>query len=71
MITQTSNDALAAANEKQPDVLVGPLQKNNVAQVGRLDLPYPVIALNQLDINLHPKNLYHFSLSAEDENTRI
>ena len=61
------NDALAAANEKQPDVIIGPLQKNNVAQVGRLDLPYPVIALNQLDINLHPKNLYHFSLSAEDE----
>ncbi|GAA0220686.1 penicillin-binding protein activator [Marinomonas primoryensis] len=60
-------DALAAANEKQPDVIIGPLQKNNVAQVGRLDLPYPVIALNQLDINLHPKNLYHFSLSAEDE----
>ena len=61
------NDALAAANEKQPDVIIGPLQKNNVAQVGRLNLPYPVIALNQLDINLHPKNLYHFSLSAEDE----
>ncbi|MEP7728961.1 penicillin-binding protein activator [Marinomonas primoryensis] len=61
------NDVLAAANEKQPDVIIGPLQKNNVAQVGRLDLPYPVIALNQLDINLHPKNLYHFSLSAEDE----
>jgi outer membrane PBP1 activator LpoA protein len=61
------SDALAAANEKQPDVIIGPLQKNNVAQVGRLVLPYPVIALNQLDINLHPKNLYHFSLSAEDE----
>jgi len=60
-------DAIAAANEKQPDVLIGPLQKNNVAQVGRLNLPYPVIALNQLDINQHQKNLYHFSLSAEDE----
>jgi outer membrane PBP1 activator LpoA protein len=63
----TINEALAAANEQQPDVIIGPLQKNNVAQVGRLDLPYPVIALNQLDINRHPKNLYHFSLSAEDE----
>lgn len=59
--------ALAAANEQQPDVIIGPLQKNNVAQISRLDLPYPVIALNQLDINLHPKNLYHFSLSPEDE----
>ncbi|WP_421852968.1 penicillin-binding protein activator [Marinomonas sp.] len=63
----TINEAIAAANEKQPDVIIGPLQKNNVAQVSRLDLPYPVIALNQLDINQHPKNLYHFSLSAEDE----
>ncbi|WP_227803907.1 penicillin-binding protein activator [Marinomonas profundi] len=61
------NDALAAANEKQPDVIIGPLQKNNVAQISRLDLPYPVIALNQLDINQHPKNLYHFSLTAEDD----
>ena len=60
-------DALNAANEKQPDVIIGPLQKNNVAQVSRQELPYPVIALNQLDINQHPKNLYHFSLSADDE----
>lgn len=60
-------DAVAAANEQQPDVIIGPLQKNNVAQVGRLHLPYPVIALNQLDINQHTKNLYHFSLNAEDE----
>jgi len=60
-------DALDAANEKQPDIIIGPLQKNNVAQISRLDLPYPVIALNQLDINQHPKNLFHFSLSAEDE----
>ncbi len=61
------NEAIAAANEQQPDVIIGPLQKNNVAQVSHLDLPYPVIALNQLDVNQHPKNLYHFSLSAEDE----
>lgn len=60
-------DAVTAANEQQPDVIIGPLQKNNVAQVGRLNLPYPVIALNQLDINQHAKNLYHFSLNAEDE----
>ena len=63
----TINEALGAANALQPDVIVGPLQKNNVAQISRLDLPYPVIALNQLDINQHPKNLYHFSLSADDE----
>ncbi|MBD5771724.1 penicillin-binding protein activator [Marinomonas sp. SM2066] len=60
-------DALAVANEKQPDVIIGPLQKNNVAQISRLSLPYPVIALNQLDINRHSNQLYHFSLNAEDE----
>lgn len=60
-------DAMTAANERQPDVIIGPLQKNNVAQISRLDLPYPVIALNQLDFNQYAKNLYHFSLSAEDE----
>ncbi|RBP80606.1 outer membrane PBP1 activator LpoA protein [Marinomonas rhizomae] len=64
---ETINDALTAANKLQPDVIIGPLQKSNVAQISRLELPYPVIALNQLDINLHPKNLYHFSLNAEDE----
>lgn len=63
----TIQEALNAANQQQPDVIIGPLQKNNVAQISRLDLPYPVIALNQLDINQHPKNLYHFSLNAEDE----
>jgi outer membrane PBP1 activator LpoA protein len=60
-------EALTAANEKQPDVIIGPLQKNNVAQISRLDLITPVIALNQLDLNLHARNLYHFSLSPEDE----
>ena len=61
------SDALFAANEKQPDVIIGPLQKSNVAQISRLNLPYPVIALNQLDINQTRKQLYHFSLSPEDE----
>ncbi|WP_414681940.1 penicillin-binding protein activator [Marinomonas sp. 2405UD66-6] len=60
-------DALAAANEKLPDIIIGPLQKNNVAQISRLELSTPVIALNQLDLNLHAKNLYHFSLNPEDE----
>ncbi len=59
--------ALDAANEKQPDVIIGPLQKNHVAQLSNLDLPHPVIALNQLDLQQHREQLYHFSLSAEDE----
>ncbi|MEP0074251.1 MAG: penicillin-binding protein activator [Marinomonas sp.] len=60
-------NALAAANEKLPDIIIGPLQKNNVAQISRLELNTPVIALNQLDLNLHANNLYHFSLNPEDE----
>lgn len=60
-------DALAAANEMTPDIIIGPLQKPNVARISRMELPYPVIALNQLDFNKAAKNLFHFSLSAEDE----
>lgn len=60
-------DALNKANEEQPNVIIGPLQKNNVARISQLHLPYPVIALNQLD-NVHPEpNLYHFSLNVEDD----
>lgn len=60
-------EALAVANNFEPDVIIGPLQKNNVAQLNRLDLPYPVIALNQLDFVQNKENLFHFSLNAEDE----
>ncbi|WOD07107.1 penicillin-binding protein activator [Marinomonas sp. GJ51-6] len=48
-------------------LLLATLQKNNVAQISRLELSTPVIALNQLDLNLHANNLYHFSLNPEDE----
>ncbi len=61
------SDALQAANDMTPDIIIGPLQKNNVAQISRLHLPYPVIALNQLDFNKAANNLFHFSLNAEDE----
>lgn len=60
-------EALSAANALQPDIIIGPLQKNNVAQLNRFELPYPVIALNQLDFVQNKENLYHFSLNAEDE----
>lgn len=60
-------DALDYANKSQPDVIIGPLQKSNVAQLSHLNLPYPIIALNQLDITQYSHNLFHFSLSAEDE----
>lgn len=60
-------DALTAANNMAPDIIIGPLEKNNVAKISRTELPYPVITLNQLDVNQAAKNLFHFSLSAEDE----
>ncbi|MCV2403038.1 penicillin-binding protein activator [Marinomonas sp. C2222] len=60
-------DALSAANEKQPDIIIGPLQKSNVATISRQNLTTPVIALNQLD-QLSPNNrLFHLSLNADDE----
>ncbi|GAB3476187.1 hypothetical protein GCM10027340_02590 [Marinomonas epiphytica] len=60
-------DALVAAYQQEPDVIVGPLQKSAVARLSQLALEYPVIALNQLEINTPNPNLYHFSLSPEDD----
>lgn len=67
--TQFENieDALQLAYSKTPDVIVGPLQKSAVARLSQLELEYPVIALNQLDISQPNDNLFHFSLTPEDE----
>ena len=64
---ESIEEALNQAYTHTPDVIIGPLQKNHVARLSYLDLPYPVIALNQLDINQKNQNLFHFSLSSEDD----
>ena len=60
-------DALAAANALHPDVIIGPLKKSKVARLSQLTLSHPVIALNQLGTNAYVNNLFHFSLSSEDD----
>lgn len=60
-------DALAAADALNPGVIIGPLKKNNVAQISQMNLPYPVISLNQLAGNSKVDNLFHFSLGTEDD----
>ncbi|MEL0635720.1 penicillin-binding protein activator [Marinomonas sp. TI.3.20] len=61
------SDAIAAANQLNPDVIIGPLKKNNVARISQMSLEHPVIALNQLESNAKVQNLFYFSLSSEDD----
>jgi len=59
--------ALSNANLHNPDIIIGPLEKQHLAELSYLELEKPVIALNRLDFqNLKP-NLFHFSLDARDE----
>lgn len=63
----TVEEALAAAQEQSPDIIIGPLQKNLVAQLSRLSLETPLIALNQLESPEKVENLHYFSLTSEDD----
>ncbi|WP_158007604.1 penicillin-binding protein activator [Marinobacter sp. X15-166B] len=62
--------ALVAAG---PDLIVGPLDKDAVAAINRLEtLPVPVLALNYLNPPATPRAaLYQFGLAAEDEARQI
>lgn len=56
------------------DIIVGPLQKENVHQlvITKTELPVPTIALNTDDTTLEaPTNLYQFGLSPEDDAREI
>ncbi|HVK98635.1 MAG TPA: penicillin-binding protein activator [Dongiaceae bacterium] len=56
------------------DIIVGPLQKENVHQlvITKTELPVPTIALNTDDTTLEaPNNLYQFGLSPEDDAREI
>jgi outer membrane PBP1 activator LpoA protein len=57
------------AVEEGAQLVIGPLQKEAVAQLLRAgELPVPVLALNQVEIEtIPPDNLFMFSLSPEDE----
>jgi len=57
------------AVEEGAELVIGPLQKDAVAQLLRAgDLPVPVLALNQVELEAAPPaNLFMYSLSPEDE----
>ncbi|TPE52331.1 penicillin-binding protein activator [Maribrevibacterium harenarium] len=63
----TFDEVMTQAFTFNADVMVGPLRKQNVAQLMRYQLDRPVIALNQLDNSTAQENLYHFSLNPIDE----
>jgi uncharacterized protein len=53
-------------------VVIGPLEKQQVAQLYQQNLPVPTLALNRFESNSPAAaNLYQFSLAAEDETTQI
>lgn len=54
-------------------VVIGPLEKPQVAQLYQQNLPVPTLALNRADIeqSAPTANLYQFSLAPEDEATQI
>ncbi|TBR44807.1 penicillin-binding protein activator [Marinomonas agarivorans] len=58
---------LQEAQAKSLDIIIGPLRKNLVAQLSQNDLPFPVIALNQIENSTFKENLHYFSLSSEDD----
>lgn len=55
------------------ELVLGPLQKDGVAQLLRAgELPVPVLALNQVEIEAAPPtNLFMYSLSPEDEARQV
>jgi outer membrane PBP1 activator LpoA protein len=59
--------------ETQADLIVGPLDKNSLAQLAELNtLPIPVLGLNYLpQDSTAPSGLFQFGLSAEDEARQI
>jgi outer membrane PBP1 activator LpoA protein len=53
-------------------LVIGPLEKQQVAQLYQQSLPVPTLALNRFESSNPPApNLYQFSLAAEDETTQI
>lgn len=57
------------ATERGADFIIGPLQKTAVSQLIHAgELPVPVLALNQINVNITPPdNFFQYSLSPEDE----
>ncbi|MCO4786461.1 MAG: penicillin-binding protein activator [Marinomonas atlantica] len=63
----TFTEAYQVALASGAETILGPLRKQNVAQLSNLVTDVPTIALNQLESNTIVKNLYHFSLNVRDD----
>lgn len=60
------------AIEAQPDLIIGPLEKQKVQQLLSIpNIKIPTLALNYSINNEHKRNLFQFGLSAEDEAQQV
>lgn len=73
--TDTSADVVQLYGQAVADgagVVIGPLEKQQVARLYQQDLAVPTLALNRFDSEHQSgPNLYQFSLAAEDETEQI
>lgn len=63
----SAEEILNIIEQKDLDILIGPLTKSLVARLASKTLPIPVIALNQLEVAPINENIHYFSLSSEDD----
>jgi hypothetical protein len=67
-VIQRYNEAIAAG----ADLVIGPLSKAEVGKMARVDqLPVPTLALNYVERDQPPADLYQFGLSPEDEARQV
>jgi outer membrane PBP1 activator LpoA protein len=70
----SAKDAYQRALDEDPDLILGPLTKSEVASLSELgELPVPTILLNQIDTNTRQgqRNRMSYSLALEDEAMQI
>ncbi len=75
VVDTSSGDIIALYNqviEQGADFVVGPLTKEDVMRVAKLDsLPVPTLALNTIPSSRPINNFYQFGLSPEDEAKQV
>lgn len=71
---RSAEELLHLLMQSQPDLIIGPLEKDTVTELGRMsELPAPVLALNYVggDNIQPPASLLQFGLAPEDEARQI
>ena len=64
-------DIMTRAVSDGAELVIGPLDRENVTKVANLPLKVPVIALNRTLNSEINSNLYQFGLAPEDESTQV